>query len=153
MIVISPFSRKLFNGKPNAKNYAYWDELIKMLKTDSHHVEQIGITGEDKLVDSFRANWNFYDLADLVNEAKLFISVDNFFPHFCRKHCKEIKGVVIFTRSNPKIFGYDENINILKDEKFLRKDQFGIWEGCDYLEEASEDPKIVYQMIKQNCLS
>jgi hypothetical protein len=148
MIVISPFSRKLLNGKPNAKNYAHWVELIKMLKADNHRIEQIGITAEDKLVESIRSNWDFGDLADLTNEADLFISVDNFFPHFCRKHCKKVKGVVIFTRSNPKIFGYDENTNILKDEKFLRKDQFGTWEKCDYLEEASEDPKIIYDRIK-----
>jgi hypothetical protein len=36
-------------------------------------------------------------------------------------------GVVIFGPSDPVIFGHEENVNLLKDRRFLRKQQFWLW--------------------------
>jgi hypothetical protein len=42
---------------------------------------------------------------------------------------------VIWGISDPDIFGYDYNTNILKDRKYLRPDPFGTWK------EIKEDEK------------
>jgi len=51
MIIISPYSKKLMSGKNNPKNYPYWKELIRLIKEP---IVQVGIEGEDQLVDDFR---------------------------------------------------------------------------------------------------
>lgn len=85
------------------------------------------------------------DLREYIKGYNLFISVDNFFPHFCNHY--GLTGIVIFSKSDPKIFGYHNNMNILGDEKFLRMDQFGLWESCDYVEEAFPPPEQVMAAV------
>lgn len=51
MIIISPYSKALRNGKTNAKNYPYWKELIELIKEP---IVQVGIDGEEQLVPDFR---------------------------------------------------------------------------------------------------
>src|SRR5437016_14422735 len=120
-IVISPYSSKLHNGNKHPKNYPYWKELIKSLKF-YHDIIQIGITGEEILTHNFRFDLKPSQLIDIIKEMDLFISVDNFFPHMVHHYNDKYKknGIVIFSRSNPEIFGYPENVNLLKDKKYLR---------------------------------
>lgn len=60
----------------------------------------------------------------------------------------EKKGIVLFAKSDPEIFGYPENINLLKDKKYLRWDQFGPWEATDFVEEAFFKPDRVMVELK-----
>ena len=53
MILISPYSKQLTNGKTNPKNYPYWDEVISQIQEP---IIQIGIEGEKQLVNDFRKN-------------------------------------------------------------------------------------------------
>ena len=53
MIIISPYSKALFNGKQNPKNYPYWKELIEQI---DEPIIQVGIEGEKQLVPDFRKN-------------------------------------------------------------------------------------------------
>jgi hypothetical protein len=121
MIVISPYSKKMPSGESCAKDYPFWKELIPMLPGK---VVQIGVKGEEPLVDDFRT-YSFPELKEFIKEMDFFISVDNFFPHFCHHYGRH--GIVLFGTSDPKLFGYKENVNLLKDEKYLRPDQFLWW--------------------------
>lgn len=142
MIIISPYAQKLSNGQENPKNYPYWDELISMIQEP---IVQIGVTGEKALVDDFRTNLPFSDLTKLVNECRTWISVDSFFQHFCWDLGKP--GVVIFSQSDPNIFGHKENVNLLKDRKYLRPNQFWLWTQTTYDIKAYVQPEEVWNKV------
>lgn len=147
-ILISPYSRALRNGNNNPKNYPYWDVVVSELVALGHEVIQIGVGKEAKIdgvTDTF-FNRPLKELKKKLEECDLFIGVDNFFQHFCHLHGK--RGIVIFSLSNPKIFGHPENTNLLKNEKYLRPKQFDIWETAEYNLDAYVDPSTVVDAVK-----
>jgi ADP-heptose:LPS heptosyltransferase len=144
MILISPFARKLRSGKKHPKDYPYWSEVIQQIDEE---IIQLGIEGEEQLVDDFRKNLPLYELALLVAECKTWISVDSFLQHFCWDLHKP--GIVIFGQSDPKIFGHNENTNLLKDRLYLREKQFWLWEQAEYLEESFVEPEVVLTALKK----
>jgi ADP-heptose:LPS heptosyltransferase len=144
MIIISPYAQKLRNGKENPKNYPYWKELIAII---DQPIVQVGVKGEQQLVEDFRLNLSISELTQLVQECKTWISVDSFFQHFCWDLKKP--GIVIWSQSDPIIFGHKENINLLKDRSYLRKDQFHIWEQCEYNKDAFISPTQVLKHLTQ----
>lgn len=143
MIVISPYARGMRNGKPHPKNYPYWKDVIKRIDEE---IIQIGIEGEEQLVDDFRKNLPLYQLATLTSTCKTWISVDSFYQHFCWDLNKP--GIVLFGQSDPNIFGHTENVNLLKDRKYLREKQFWLWEQAEYIEDAFVKPKVVLDALK-----
>lgn len=151
MIIISPYAQKLRNGKINPKNYPYWQELVEQLYKNKFEVVQVGVNGEEPLVSDFRKNLSLDKLSNLVNECDTWISVDSFFQHFCWDLKKP--GIALWSQSNPEIFGHPENINLLKDKKYLRPNQFHIWEQCDYNKEAFVEPdqvvKCLHDLLKR----
>jgi hypothetical protein len=147
-IIISPFSRNLRSGKANAKNYPHWNQLIFLLKALDIHVIQIGIYGEQQLIaDEQRFNLNPKELEILLQECDFWISVDNFFQHFAHYHKKP--GIVIWGPSNPHIFGYGENFNILKAWDVLRPNQFDIWESAEHKPEIFPSADDIFYAIKE----
>ena len=145
MIIISPYSKKLRNGKTNPKNYPYWKELIPLIRYDT--IIQIGVTGEEQLVEEFHKDLNLQQLAELVQECRTWISVDSFFQHFCWDLGKP--GIVLWGQSDPSIFGHPENINLLKDRKYLREKQFWIWEQCEFREDCWVSPEEVAKQLNK----
>ena len=127
MIIISPYARKMRNDKEHPKNYPFWKEVIEHIDED---IVQIGIDGEEQLVLDFRKNLQLYELSVLTTQCKTWISIDSFFQHFCWDLNKP--GIVIFGQSDPNIFGHTENINLLKDRKYLRERQFWLWEQAEF---------------------
>ncbi len=144
MIIISPYSKFMRNGAKHPKNYPYWEHVIRQVKEP---IIQVGVEGEAQLVPDFRKNLQLSQLGLLVNECKTWVSCDSFFQHFCWDLGKP--GIVIFSQSDPNIFGHSENINLLKDRKYLREKQFWIWEQAEYNEEAFVDPSFVLQSLKR----
>lgn len=144
MIIISPYSKFMRNGEKHPKNYPHWEEVINKVKEP---VIQVGIEGEFQLVNDFRKNLPLSELAILVKECKTWMSCDSFFQHFCWDLGKP--GVVIFGQSDPNIFGHPENINLLKDRKYLREKQFWLWEQAEYKEEAFVSPDTVIEALKK----
>ena len=142
MIVISPYSKKTPSGQNCAKDYPFWKELIPMLPGK---VVQIGVKGEEPLIDDFRT-YSLPELKEFIKEMNFFISVDNFFPHFCHHYGRH--GIVLFGTSSPKLFGYPENVNLLKDEKYLRPDQFLWWYDEKQNPEAFVTPDRVADIVK-----
>ena len=150
-IIISPYSKKLRNGGVNPKNYPieYWKDTVLALKAKGYYIIQIGVSDEIPIdnIDEIKLNLSLKELEILVKECTTFICVDNFFNHFCKSIDK--RGVVIWGKSDPKIYGYPENINLLKDVKYLRPDQFNIWEECSYDKDCFVEPKVVVEAVEK----
>ena len=144
MILISPYSKKLRNGKMNSKNYPYWKELIKLINSDN--IIQLGVNEEIQLVKDFRKNLSLKDIKLLIQQCDCWLSVDNFFPHLAHHVGKS--GIVIWGYSDPNIFGYPENLNILKDRSLLRKNQFDIWESCEFNPNVFLSPQIIFNKFQ-----
>ena len=142
MIIISPYARKMRNDKEHPKNYPFWKEVIEHIDED---IVQIGIDGEEQLVPDFRKNLQLYELSVLTTQCKTWVSIDSFFQHFCWDLNKP--GIVIFGQSDPNIFGHTENINLLKDRKYLAPNQFLWWEQTEHLAERFIDPSEVLKHL------
>jgi hypothetical protein len=144
MIIISPYSKALINGKQNPKNYPYWKELIEMI---DEPIIQVGIEGEKQLVPDFRKNLPITELRKLIQECRIWISCDSFFQHLGWDEGK--KGIVLWGVSDPLIYGHPENINLLADRKYLVENQFLWWEFVEHRNERFVKPKIVLEHLKE----
>ena len=142
MIVIQPFSRALNNGKQNPKNYPYWQELIKLI---DEPIVQIGLDGEQKLTQDCRTNLSISDLKALIYECRTWIGVDSFFQHLCWAEGKQ--GIVLWSVSDPLIFGHSENINLLKDRNSLAANQFLWWENTEHNSDHFVKPEEILPYI------
>ena len=58
-------------------------------------------------------------------------------------------GIVLFGQSDPAHFGYPTNINLLKDKKYLRKEQFLFWwhESVAFRADAFVGPEVVVKTL------
>lgn len=147
-ILISPYAQSLRNNKENPKNFPYWSELVKLLRDSNFEVIQIGTSKDIAIngVSSFKQNLKFKEIANLINECDIWISVDSFLQHLNQYYCKK-RGIVIFSQSDPRIFGYPININLLKDKSYLREKQFWYWEQCEYNKDAFVTAEDVYNAV------
>ena len=144
MIIISPYSKALLNGKQNPKNYPYWKELIEQI---NEPIIQVGIEGEKQLVPDFRKNLSITELRKLIQECRTWISCDSFFQHLGWDEGK--KGIVLWGVSDPLIYGHPENINLLADRKHLAENQFLWWEFVEHQNKRFVKPEIVLEHLKE----
>jgi ADP-heptose:LPS heptosyltransferase len=146
MILISPYAKPLRNGGNNPKNFPYWKEVVSGLNGEG--IIQIGAGDENPISNKvkLKKNLSFAEIEELVNKCRVWVSIDTFLPHMAH-HLKK-PGVVIFGQSDPNIFGYPENKNLLVNRKYLRPDQFLIWEQAEYIEEAFVKPEVVVESLK-----
>jgi ADP-heptose:LPS heptosyltransferase len=145
MILIHPFAKPLVNGKQNPKNYPYWEELIQKIPK-SIHIIQVGVDGEKQLVPDFRKNLSILELRHLLDECKTWIGVDSFFQHLawdCNK-----SGIVLWSVSDPLIYGHKENTNLLKDRVYLAKNQFLWWDFTEHNSDAFVKPEEILKCLK-----
>lgn len=112
----------------NAKSYPYWEELLVLLK-DQEIKEIKGILPEQEIIG-------------LVNWCNCWCSTDSFLPHLV-KYYNLKPGIVLWGKSDPEIFGYPENINLLGDRKNLRPDQFRWWKDVEWRKEDFVRPEII----------
>jgi len=146
MIIISPFAQKLRNGNLNPKNYPieYWKELIKMI---DEPIIQVGVEGEEQLVDTFVKNMPLPRLRELLQECRTWIGVDSFFQHLGWDEGKQ--GIVLWGPSDPLIFGHPENINLLKDRSYLVENQFIWWEATPHSNSRFVEPQKVIEHLRK----
>lgn len=142
MIIISPYTKKLISGKQNPKNYPFWRELIALI---DEPIIQIGIEGEEQLVPDFRKNLPLAELMLLLKECRTWVSCDSFFQHLAWSEGKP--GIVLWSVSDPLIFGHPENINLLKSRNNLAKNQFLWWEFVPHDAETFVFPTIVLEKL------
>lgn len=150
MILISPYSQKLRNGERNPKNFPSWEAVVYKLTTLGYEVIQVGVTGEESIkgVKGVLFNSSLDELKKLILECQTWVGIDNFFPHLCNIVGKS--GVVVYSKSDPTIFGYSSNTNLLKDRKYLREFPFDIWEKISYDLEAFVTPsEVVAEIVKK----
>lgn len=135
-VIISPYSKQMRNGQKNPKNFPHWAVLVEKLWMRGIRVVQVGAPGEEKIagVHDFKFGLKLSELKAMLEKSETWVSVDNFFNHFATFHGR--RGVAIFSRSDPRIFGYDQNINLLKDRSYLRPNQFEMWEQDTFREDA-----------------
>jgi len=144
MIIISPYAKALMSGKQNPKNYPYWEELIASI---NEPIVQIGISGEKQLVPDFRVNLPISELRKLLAECRTWISCDSFFQHLAWDEGKP--GIVLWSVSDPLIFGHPQNINLLKDRSYLAKNQFLWWEYVEHQNDRFVKPKEVLEHLNK----
>ena len=142
MIIIHPFAKPLQSGKQNPKNYPYWKELIALI---DEPIIQVGVEGEEQLVPEFCKNLPIPRLKELIAECRIWIGVDSFFQHLAWS--EEKKGIVLWSVSDPIIFGHEENINLLKDRKYLAEKQFLWWDFSEYNKESFVKPEEVIKFL------
>lgn len=135
MLIIAPYAKKLKTGTENPKNYPYWKELIAMIDDP---IVQVGVEGEEQLVPDFRKNLSIKELRKLIQACDTWISCDSFMQHLAWDEGK--KGIVLWSVSDPNIYGHPENINLLKDRKYLAENQFYYWELQKYEPDSFIDP-------------
>ena len=142
MILIHPYAKKLMNGKENPKNYPYWKELIALI---DEPIIQVGIEGEEPLVHEFLKNLPIARLRELIAECRIWIGVDSFFQHLAWDCGKP--GIVLWSVSDPLIFGHPENTNLLKSRDYLAPNQFLWWDFTPHNPEAFLKPEEVVKFI------
>jgi len=131
------------NGK-NPKNYPYWNTVVKELKNMGYYIIQVGTKGEEKIdgVDCVKYDLDFNtELKKLLDECYTWFSVDTFFQHFATYNNKP--GIVIFTITDPEIFGHKKNLNLYKDKKYFLENQFIFWEEKFYNSKSFIEPEEV----------
>lgn len=147
-IIISPYARKLPNGKINAKQWPFFPELVKLLQKDGYEIIQLAENMDEPNIgaDGYFCNQPLAEIEVLLLQCDFFISIDSFLPHLANTIGRS--GVVLWGQSDPNIFGYVHNLNILKDRQYLRPDQFGLWTQCEFKPEAFMPAQEVYEMLK-----
>jgi ADP-heptose:LPS heptosyltransferase len=143
MIIISPYSKALTNGNRNPKNYPYWKELIALI---NEPIIQVGVEGEEQLVPEFCKNLPIARLKELIGECRTWIGCDSFFQHLawsCNK-----PGIVLWSVSDPLIFGHPENHNLLKSRDYLAENQFLWWNFTEYNADAFVKPEEVIKSLQ-----
>lgn len=147
-VVVVPWSAKLPSGRENPKNYPFWVDVVSKLRSEGVHTVQIGGYGE-RLVgcDEAKFGLSMLELKALLDEAVTFVSVDSFFHHFAAFYGK--KGVAIFGKSDPEIFGHHMHTNLLKSREYLRKEQFKWWFEEPYSKDVFIDDNQVVKAIME----
>jgi len=144
-IIISPYS---FHPQ-HAKSYPYWHDLIPKISQLGYKLVQIGRAGEEPLPNMSDYWWSlpFNELERRVSNCRCWISVDNFLQHLCNCMPMIVPGIVIFGLSDPKVFGYHYNKNILKSTSFLRPRQFEVWPNAQLDANAFDKADIIFSKV------
>lgn len=145
-ILIHPYTSKLPNGQRNAKQYPYFRELGVLLHQDKNILHQIGIEGEEGLNwDEFIKDLKMDEIRELLPQYDFFISCDSFLQHIAASI--NFRGVVIWSKSDPEIFGYPLHVNIY-NPLWFRQNQHAVWYGEPYEEDKFPSYQEVYDIIR-----
>ena len=144
MILIHPFAKPLIKGgiNPKTPGAEYWKELIALI---DEPIIQVGIEGEEQLVPEFVKNLPIPRLRELIGECRTWIGIDSFFQHLAWDEGKP--GIVLWSVSDPLIFGHPENINLLADRKYLASNQFLWWDFTPHNSDAFVKPEKVLEFL------
>ena len=145
-IIIAAWAARLPTGIYNAKNYDRWPELIALLNAEGHEVIQVAASGEVRLdgVSMFLQGFPLEKLEQVIREADTWISVDSWLPHFCAT-MRLPTGIVIWSQSDPRIWGYKHNINLSKGQ--LRPYQYAPWYDVPHDPDAFVEPEAVMEAL------
>jgi hypothetical protein len=144
MIIIAPYAKALMSGKTNPKNYPFWKELVAMIDDP---IIQVGVAGEEPLVEDCRFDLPIAEVRKLVRQCDTWISCDSFLQHLGWDEGK--RGLVLWSVSDPLIYGHPENVNLLKDRSSLAENQFLWWEAVEHNPDHFVSPETVLAALKE----
>ena len=151
-ILIFPWAKRLRKEpfQHNPKDYNAWPELVRLLREEGFKTIQISLPGEEEIgADELITGKSLKEISEMIKDSQTVITIDSFANHLCWNLKK--RAVVLFSQSDPRIYGHDSNMNLLKDRKYLRQGykQFDTWESAEYLAEAFMSPKEVVEKMKK----
>jgi ADP-heptose:LPS heptosyltransferase len=120
--------------------------LAELLEKD-YEVVQVGGGNDVQIAKDFRPNLCFEELCDLARASKTGISSDTYLGHLYWYLSR--RAIVLFGISDPLIFGHPENLNLLRDRKFLRPRQFDLYYQNEYNHDAFVTPQEVVDSLVQ----
>ena len=146
MILYAPFAARphSLNGSVSPKDYPWAKELAQLLE-EKYEVIQVGGNGDEQLVKDFRKNLPFPEVSKLIKESVTGVCVDSYLQHHYWYFDK--KAIVLWGISDPYIFGHMEQINLLKDRKYLRPNQFDLYYSNEVNPEAFVSPEEVLSVL------
>lgn len=142
MILIAPYAAKLPSGNTNPKNYPFWPDLLALI---DQPVVQVGVDGEEQLTPDFRKNLSIQELRELLRQCDTLICCDSFMQHLAWD--EGVKAIVLWSVSDPVIYGHPEHINLLKNRANLVKNQFLWWNFVVHDKSQFIKPEIVYKHL------
>jgi ADP-heptose:LPS heptosyltransferase len=150
VIHAGPQILRLSNGQQchSAKFFPiiWWNTVVKACP-DRDFI-QIGVQG-DSIINNVRPNFDLpeNEIIKLCLEAENIICVESFLPHLLAPY--KLSAIVLFSKSSPVHYGYPWNRNLLKDNKYLRPDQFMHWGVCPIDPDAFIEPQSVINLLTQ----
>jgi ADP-heptose:LPS heptosyltransferase len=146
VILFAPFAARApsLKGQPSPKDYPFPKELVSLIGEDN--IVQVGGTDDEQIAPDFRKNLSFRDLGDLILQSQTGICADSFLQHYYWYLGR--RAIVLFSISDPLIFGHPENLNLLVDRRFLRPNQFDLYYTNNYKPEAFSPPEQVIEALK-----
>lgn len=131
-------------GTPSPKDYPFARELAERME-ENRQVIQVGGGEDEQVATEFRANLSFDDLGKLIEECETAVCVDSFLQHAMWFFSKP--AIVLWGISDPEVFGHPEHINLLRDRKFLRPNQFDLYYKNEHRPEAFFTPPEVIEKL------
>ena len=129
-ILIQPYAAMPKDAKQfgeNPKDWPFFDKLIEALP--QHEWVQIGF-GDKPIKGAEQVVTNRQGVIELIDKCDTWISVDTWLQHVATLTCKK-RGIAIFSKSEPKMFGHPQNINLLKSQMYVQN-PYAMWEARYY---------------------
>lgn len=144
IIHANPANHPLEN-KNNAKYYPYWNKVIEKFPDIDWY--QLGVQG-NHIINNVKPLFNLplKEVYKICLNSDLVCCIDSFLPHLLAPSEKKI--IVVYTVSDPEIFGYNHNINLYKDKKYFRENQFDVWTNYAWKEETCVSEEEICEQIK-----
>jgi len=95
-----------------------------------------------------RRNLPHPQVVELIKWSDTGICVDSYLQHAFWEVGKP--AIVLFGISDPLIFGHPENLNLLRDRKYLRPQQFDLYYVNQYCNEAFVSPEEVIEALNND---
>ncbi len=147
-LLFAPFAARgpSLGGKPSPKDYPNPKELCELLEKD-HEVIQLGGNDDVQVAKDVRRNLPHEQVCELIKWSDTGVCVDSYLQHAFWSEGK--RAVVLFSISDPLIFGHPENLNLLKDRSSLRPNQYDLYYTSDYKPEAFVTPQEVVKALSE----
>ena len=129
----------------------WWQNLVNRMMAPPG-IEMIQLVSKDS---EALANVNVHkgtlaSIEELIKSVDGFVTIDSFLQHMVAKIRPEMIGVVVWTVSDPDIFGYPANYNVV-NRQYLRADQYNIWPDAPYNFNAIPKAEDVLKGVEKLC--
>jgi len=127
-IAIAPFSKINVPIPFNPKNWPFWGELVSVLKKQGHKITQFAVAGEPSFgCHEFCVNAKMDKVKEILSKMDFCICVDTWLQHAC--NTLGIPCIVIWSVTDPEIFGYPHHVNLIGDKECFSENQYATIDG------------------------